>query len=205
MAKSAKTEELQSAEELAELGLRRKDELKKIADSLSGSSRRKRQVSAAAFSQIAKTNPERAALHVDALIDALERPEAQTRWESLDALTEIVVVDTRSCEKAIPGAEQALFDEDNGPVRLAAMRFLCRLGATTENRSEKVWPLIDEAIQCYHGDLEFQEMLAAVINFTEGKLSPTVKKELKARMKFDATNGKGVLKTRAAQIVKNCR
>ena len=204
MAKAVKAEEIQSPEELAELGLRRKDELKKISDALSGSSRRKRQTSAAAFSIIAKANPERAALHVDALIDALERPEAQTRWECLDALTEVVSVDTRSCEKAVAGAEQALFDEDNGPVRLAAMRFLCRLGSTTENRSEKVWPLIDEAIQCYHGDLEFQEMLVAVIGFTEGKLSANVRKELKARMSFDASNAKGVLKTRAAQIVSNC-
>ena len=205
MAKDTNTEELQTPEELAELGLRRKDELKKIADALSGASRRRRQVSAAAMSLIAKANPERAAIHVDALIDALDRPEAQTRWECLDALTEIVAVDTRSCEKALPGAESALFDEDNGPVRLSAMRFLCRFGATTENRSEKVWPLVDEGIQCYHGDLEFQEMLAAVIGFSEGKLAPTVKQELSARMKFDATNGKGVLKTRAAQIVNNCK
>ena len=186
MAKDTNTEELQTPEELAELGLRRKDELKKIADALSGASRRRRQVSAAAMSLIAKANPERAAIHVD-------------------ALTEIVAVDTRSCEKALPGAESALFDEDNGPVRLSAMRFLCRFGATTENRSEKVWPLVDEGIQCYHGDLEFQEMLAAVIGFSEGKLAPTVKQELSARMKFDATNGKGVLKTRAAQIVNNCK
>ena len=83
------------------------------------------------------------------------------------------------------------------------MRFLCALGATTENRSEKVWPLLDEAIQCYHGDLEFLDMLVAVIDLSSGKLAPQVKEELAARMKFDAENGKGQLGKRAAQIVEN--
>lgn len=136
-------------------------------------------------------------------VDALNRPEAQTRWECLDILTNIVGVESRLCDKAIPGAESALFDEDSGPLHLAAMRFLCRLGSTTENRSQKVWPLIDEAIQCYHGDIEFQEMLVAVIAFSQGKLADEVAEELKSRMAFDAKSGRGVLKKRAAQIVEN--
>ena len=70
-------------------------------------------------------------------------------------------------------------------MRLAAMRFLCKLGATTEKRSEKVWPLIDEGIQCYHGDLEFQDMLLAVIDFSQGKLDGSVKSALADRMRFD--------------------
>ena len=109
------------------------------------------------------------------LVDALNRPEAQTRWECLDVLTGLVEFDSRVCDKAVPGAETALFDEESGPVRLAAMRFLCRLGATTENRSERVWPLIDEGIQCYHGDMEFQDMLVAVVDFSAGSLSSRVK------------------------------
>ena len=194
-----------TVEELCEGALRRKKDLTKLAENLSGASRRARQQSAAALAMAAKKDPKRIAGVIDALIDALNRPEAQTRWECLDALTELVAVDTRNCEKAVPGADSALFDEDNGPVRLAAMRFLCTLGATTANRSEKVWPLIDEAIQCYHGDLEFQEMLVAVIGFSEGTISASVKKELRNRMTFDATNGKGVLQKRAEQIVKNTR
>ena len=130
-------------------------------------------------------------------------PEAQTRWECLDALTYVVSFDSRPCDKAIPGAEAALFDEDSGPLRLAAMRFLCKLGATTEKRSEKVWPLIDEGIQCYHGDLEFQDMLLAVIDFSQGKLDGSVKSALADRMRFDAENGKGMLKRRANQIIEN--
>ena len=152
---------------------------------------------------VAKENPELLLDHSAALVDALERPEAQTRWECLDALTQLIPLDSRICDKAVPGAESALFDEDSGPLRLAAMRFLCYLGATTEKRSEKVWPLIDEGIQCYHGDLEFQDMLLAVIDFSAGKLDPSVKEELAERMRFDATNGKGMLKRRASQILEN--
>ena len=194
-----------TVEELCEGALRRKKDLTKLAENLSGPSRRERQISATALAMAAKQDPARVAGVIEALVDALNRPEAQTRWKCLDALTELVSVDTRGCEKAIPGADAALFDEDNGPVRLAAMRFLCALGATTANRSEKVWPLIDEGIQCYHGDLEFQDMLVAVIGFSEGALSADVKKELRNRMNFDATNGKGVLQKRAEQIVKNTR
>lgn len=174
-----------------------------LIDQLEGSSRRKRQTAAAVLASIARMSPETLSGHSNELVDALNRPEAQTRWECLDALTSLVDVESRSCDKAVPGAETALFDEDNGLVRLAAMRFLCRLGATTEIRSEKVWPLIDEGIQCYHGDPEFQDMLIAVTSFSEGKLADSVKEELRERMSFDASSGKGAIKKRAALIVEN--
>ncbi len=172
-----------------------------LAEALSGGSRRDRQQAARMIAGVAKVAPELIAPHAAALVDALERPEAQTRWECLDALTNLVAVDSRACDKAIPGAESALFDEDSGPLRLAAMKFLCRLGATTEKRSEKVWSLIDEGIQCYHGDLEFQDMLIAVMDFAQGKLASEVRTALVERMRFDATNGRGMLKKRAAQIM----
>ncbi len=189
----------------AEKALKSKKQLEAYVAALGGSSRRERQQSAAILAAIAKEKPELLEPHSKSIIDALNRPEAQTRWECLDALTELVAVDARPCERAVPGAETALYDEDSGPLRLAAMRFLCRYGSTTENRSEKVWPLIDECIQCYHGDLEFQDMLIAVVDFSAGKLSSQVKEELAARMKFDAENGKGMLKKRASQIEENLR
>ncbi len=175
-----------------------------LVAALSDGSRRGRQQAAKIVAGVAAENPELLVPHGTALVDALERPEAQTRWECLDALSQIVPLDGRVCEKAVPGAETALFDEDSGPLRLAAMRFLCRLGDTTEKRSEKVWSLIDEGIQCWHGDLEFQDMLIAVNDFSQGKLAPEVKAALAERMRFDATNGRGMLKKRAIQIVENC-
>lgn len=193
----------EDVKEAAASAIKNKSDLEAHLANLSGSSRRDRQNSAAVIALVAKDSPDKLTDHLNEIIDALNRPEAQTRWEVLDALTEMVSIDSRTCEKALLGAETALFDEDSGPLRLSAMRFLCTIGATTENRSEKVWPLIDEGIQCYHGDLEFLDMLVCVIDFSAGKLSPQVKKELAARMKFDADNGKGQLKKRAGQIEEN--
>lgn len=183
--------------------LKSKKKIESYIETLSDGSRRERQKAAAVVAAMTRENPPKMSEHIDIILDTLDRPEAQTRWEALDALTELVPVDSRNCEKAIAGAENALFDEDSGPLRLAAMRFLCRLGATTEARSEKVWGLIDEGIQCYHGDLEFQDMLVAVVDFSAGKLAPSVADELATRMKFDAENGKGTLKKRATQIEEN--
>ena len=165
--------------------------------------RRARQHAASAIYVIAKTEPKMLVDHIDVLVDSLNRPEAQTRWELLETMTLLVDHDARTCAKAIPEAESSLFDEDSGPVRLGSMKFLCKLGATTANRSEKVWPLIDEAIQCYHGDLEFNDMLTALVNFSKGKLSDEVKVEFAERMHFDAMNGKGTLKKRAQAILEN--
>ena len=177
--------------------------LEEVVARLSESKRRDRQIVAMALNQVAKADPAPLASYTTPLIDALNRPEAQTRWECLEILTALVPYESRACSKAIPEAEAALFDEESGPVRLAAMRFLCKLGATTASRSEKVWPLIDEGIQCYHGDLEFNDMLAAIADFASGKLSDQVKVELKDRMTFDAENGKGSLQRKAQQIIDN--
>ena len=177
------------------------ERLEALVAQLEGSSRRDRQSAASVLAEYAKQDPERLVPSVNAFVDALNRPEAQTRWECLDVLTLLVPFDSRSCDKAFPGAETALFDEDSGPVRLAAMRFLCKLGATTENRSDRAWPLIDEAIQCYHGDYEYQTMLSAVVEFAEGKLSSEVAAALSARVAFDAENGKGALKRKSQQII----
>ncbi len=183
--------------------LRSKKKIQSYIDTLADGGRRERQKAASVIAAMAREKPEKLTDHISEIVGALNRPEAQTRWEILDALTELVSIDSRNCDKALLGAENALFDEDSGPLRLAAMRFLCKLGATTETRSEKVWPLIDEGIQCYHGDLEFQDMLVAVVDFSAGKLASTAADELAARMKFDAENGKGVLKKRASQIEEN--
>ncbi|MBB3170979.1 hypothetical protein [Parvibacter caecicola] len=177
--------------------------VEELVEALSGASRRERQKAASVLAVVAKKKPELLQPATEQFVEALNVPEAQTRWEVLDVLTELVSLEARVCEKAVPEADAALFDEDSGPARLAAMRFLCRLGATTEKRSEKVWPLIDEGIQCYHGDLEFQDMLTAVVGFSEGKLAPEVKAALKERMGFDATNSKGALQRKAASIVQN--
>ena len=168
--------------------------LEELVKTLETGQRRDRQHAATAVYSIAQEDPERLVEHIDVFIDALNRPEAQTRWEILEALTILVDYDSRGCFKALPEAETSLFDEESGPVRL---------GATTANRSEKIWPLLDEAIQCYHGDLEFNDMLVALMEFSKGKLSPDVKKSFADRMSFDAQNAKGTWKKRAVTIMEN--
>ena len=133
---SEKTESIKETAQQAIGSEKMREEL--VAD-LSGSSRRARQDAAAVFAQIAKADPEILVPYIDDFIDALKRPEAQTRWESLEVLTTLVPLASKSCDKALADAETALFDEENGFVRLAALRFLCKLGATTAMRSEKVW------------------------------------------------------------------
>lgn len=89
--------------------------LKELVEALSDGSRRGRQQAAKVIAGVAAENPEILVPFASDLVDALERSEAQTRWECLDALTYVVSFDSRPCDKAIPGAEAALFDEDSGP------------------------------------------------------------------------------------------
>ena len=193
----------ETVQALAKEALESKPKLDELVVELEGGARRQRQIAASAIYLVAKENPELVLDYIDQFVDALNRPEAQTRWEIIETLALLVEFDSRACSKAIPEAETCLFDEESGPVRLGAMRFLCKLGATTANRSDKVWPLIDEGIQCYHGDMEFNDMLAALTEFSTGKLSDEVKVAFAERMSFDANNGKGTLKKRAQQIIDN--
>lgn len=199
------SEKSESIKEAAQQAIDSPETRETLVADLSGSSRRARQNAAAVFAQISKSSPEILVPYLDDFIDALKRPEAQTRWECLEVLTTLVPFASKSCDKALQDAETALFDEENGFVRLAAVRFLCKLGATTELRSDKVWPLLDEAIQCYHGDYEYQDMLIALIGFSDGKISQTAKDGLKERMAFDAEKSKGALKRRSQQIVDNVK
>jgi hypothetical protein len=176
-----------------------------LIENLSTDARRIRQFSAAAIGVVSESDPEILVIHIPHIVDALHRPEAQTRWESLEVLTRIVTYDPDACDEAVIGAEGSLYDEESGAARLAAVRFLCAYGSLDAKRSSRVWPLLDEAIQCYHGDPEFQDMLISVTSFASGHISKDVRASLASRMGFDSVNGKGALKRRATQIVELCR
>ena len=178
-----------------------KDALEALIDDLAGSSRRVRQLSAHVVELLAERAPELLAPYIPALIDALERPEAQTRWEVLDALSLLAPEHAKDCGPAYDGAKAALFDELSAPLRLSAFRFLTVWGSTERRRSEKVWPILDEAIQCYHGDLEYRDMLGLLYAFSGGQIAGRVAEELAGRLQFDAENGKGAyLKNRSREI-----
>ena len=186
-----------------EEALKSDEALKGLIESLSSSSRRERQVASKAVYEVAKKDITKVEDFTKDIVDALNRPEGQTRWEALMTLSLLIQTKGKECAKAIEYAEDALFDESTGSLRLAAFTFLCKIGKTTPSRSLKVWPVIDEAIQCYHGDVEFDDMLNVLVEFSTGKLDPDVKKELASRMRFDSDNAKGNLQAKSKLIIDN--
>lgn len=181
------------------------EEIAALIEALSGANRRKRQEAAHVLAQVAQQNSELLVSHADELIDALYRPEAQTRWEVLAALSELALTHPDLVEEAYDGAEASLFDEDSAIVRLSAFRFLVRLGKSSPERSDKVWGVLDEAIQCYHGDPEYRDMLTAVLEFSKGAISDAAREELLTRIGFDAENGRGYVRIMSAEIVASAK
>lgn len=175
-----------------------------LIEDLAGENRRKRQRAAGAIMTIAKRQPDILVPVIADLADALHRPEAQTRWQVLEALAVLAPFDAEACEEAVAGAREAAYDEESSFAHLAAVRFLCAYGRLDEARSEVVWPTLDEVIQCYHGDYEFQEMLDVITEFAQGSIAAGVKAGLAERMRFDATLGRGTLARKAKEIVRIC-
>ena len=172
-----------------------------LAEELASPSRRARQAAAAELAKLSRTEPETLLPFIDVLVDALQNSEARTRWESLDALTNMVALDSVACFDALELAEEALFDENNGTVRLAAMRFVCKMGCVSLEYASEVWPLIDEALRCYHGDPEYIDMLVAVNEYSLCPLPEEARNGLVVRMGFDANNPKSGLVKRAKAII----
>ena len=178
-----------------------KKEIESFIESLSNPSRRRRQEAAHEIAEIAQTTPEAFEGRVEDLIDALYRPEAQTRWEILTALASLSESYGNEVIKAFDGAEASLFDDTSSTVRLAAFLFLTRYGATSQKHSDQAWPLLNEAIQCYHGDAEYYDMLVGTLNFAKGVVSKETKAALKERFAFDAENATGYIQKFSAEIV----
>ena len=178
-----------------------KKEIESFIESLSNPSRRRRQEAAHEIAEIAQTTPEAFEGRVEDLIDALYRPEAQTRWEILAALASLSESYGNEVIKAFDGAEASLFDDTSSTVRLAAFLFLTRYGATSQKHSDQAWPLLSEAIQCYHGDAEYYDMLVGTLNFAKGAVSKETKAALKERFAFDAENATGYIQKFSAEIV----
>ena len=178
-----------------------KKEIESFIESLSNPSRRRRQEAAHEIAEIAQTTPEAFEGRVEDFIDALYRPEAQTRWEILAALASLSESYGNEVIKAFDGAEASLFDDTSSTVRLAAFLFLTRYGATSQKHSDQAWPLLNEAIQCYHGDAEYYDMLVGTLNFAKGAISKETKAALKERFAFDAENATGYIQKFSAEIV----
>ena len=175
--------------------------LKKLVGELGGANRRRRQEAAHEIARLAKKDVDQLFDYAGDIIDGLDRPEAQTRWELLDVLSEMARVDPGCVEEAFGGAEASLFDEDSSIARLAAFRFLTSYGATSGKRSDQVWKILEEAIQCYHGDPEYRDMLGCLLEMAKGTISDQTAQVMRSRVDFDARHGRGYIKAFSAEIV----
>lgn len=175
--------------------------LKELVGELGGANRRRRQDAAHEIARLAKRDVDQLFDYAGDIIDGLDRPEAQTRWELLDALSEMARVDPGCVEEAFGGAEASLFDEDSSIARLAAFRFLTSYGATSGKRSDQVWKILEEAIQCYHGDPEYRDMLGCLLEMVKGTISDQTAQVMRSRVDFDARHGRGYIKAFSAEIV----
>ena len=178
------------------------DELVKV---MAGPSRINRKNAAKYLLGYVKEDPKAHKEYIPDFIDALSRPEAQTRWQALDCLTYLVDIDPKSCKDAVEQAEEALFDDRSGLVRESAVRFLCHYGATSKVRSKEVWPLIKEALQQNHGELDFDKILGYINFYAAGKINDDIKKELRAVVKDIANSVSGPTKKRLDIILSTLR
>lgn len=203
MAKDSTSESL-DYQEIADRAINNKEVFDLLIETLSEGNRRERQKSARTIHVIALSSPQSLLEAADDIAEALNRPEAQTRWECMRALTLLVSEGYRPKKAAFEGICDALYDEISGIVREAAFTLLCTYGASSETNAKKSWPYLDEAIQCYHGNDEFNDMLTSLTTFAETNKSKEVAEALAKRMTFDAENAKGTLRMHSKQIVEVC-
>lgn len=196
----------ESAKKDVRFGAGAASEIDRLIEELSGPHRRTRQEASHMLAEMAHDPSsefkEKIEPVVAVLTDALSRSEAQTRWEALDALCKLAAAYPQLVAQAYEGAEASLFDENSSRVRISSFRLLAKLGSCTPELSDKVWPLLDEAIQCFHGDQGYRDMLLSLLELAQGDASEQTKQALLDRMKFDAESGRGYVKQHSADIVK---
>lgn len=112
-------------EELAQLQLAEENEnaVDRLVKELGCPTRRIRQFAARVLHLLAERDPQRVVPCVPALVEALDRPEAQTRWEALDALTALAT----TCPEQLGDAFEAprLHCSTRSPPRCAMPPSAC--------------------------------------------------------------------------------
>lgn len=201
MAQDMKIDTQDEREIVAAKAIADEELLVQLAELMAGSSRTLRQKAASTLAIVSNQDASALFAFVDDIASGLTRPEAQTRWEALHILDQMGKAGQRYGENVLAAAEDALYDEKNGIVRESAFHFFCGYGSASPENSEEVWPQIDEAIQCYHGNPEFADMLTQLVAFAEGDISLSTSAALAQRMKFDSENASGTLRMRSEQVV----
>jgi len=175
--------------------------IRSCAEHLSSRSRRERQEASQMLARVAKTDADSVLEYAPMLVEALSVSEAQTRWQCLEALSCVAVLSPEAVREGLPGAEDALFDELSVSARVAAFRFITRYGTTSAKDSARVWPIMAEALQCYHGDPEYREMLVCLREFSQAELDGKVRESLLERMEFDAKSERSMIRAYANEII----
>ena len=174
---------------------------KELFKLMAGPSQIKRKNAAKVLYERVKENPEKFKAQIPQFVDALSRPEAQTRWISLDALALLVPVDAKACKAAVEGAEEALFDERTALIRESAVRFLSRYGASSVQRSKEVWPILKDGLQQFHGEIDYDRILKRITVFAGGNLDANVKKDFRKVTKEISNSVGGATKERLNRIL----
>jgi hypothetical protein len=156
---------------------------------LTSANRRERQEAAHALAEVAQQDPARLEPYAQDVYKALKYPEPQTRWGVLTALAELTNFNSAHATLIRRGKgsiEESLFDEQSHNVHASAFKALVAYGKLKPANSKFSWPYLDDALQVYHGDPEYREMLGSLLEFAQGKLDKSVKEEMAARLAFDA-------------------
>ncbi len=199
-------EGLQDPQELVAYAKAHKEVLVFLVDALSDAKRRVRQSAALVLRHLAYSEAQSLEPLIHELIDALYRPEAQTRWEILSLLSLLDIRSPEALDSSFEAALEALYDEESGLVRLAAFQYLLHLIKLKPDWLGKLWPYIDEAIQCYHGDNQFQEMLNSLSSaLAQGCFDKDHKELLVERLSFDAEQGRGAIKRMCKHLIEQAQ
>lgn len=98
-----------------------------------------------------------------------------------------------------------MFDEKTPLIRENAIRFLCRYGASSPERSRDVWPLIKEALEQFHGEIEYDKILNKINYFALGFLDDDVKKDLRRSVRDIMKNIGGPTAQRLDRIIESTK
>ena len=153
-----------------------------LVEELSGASRRRRQEVAHKLALVAKKDPSLLHPHVDALVDALFRPEAQTRWEVLVALTALAEKDADKVADAFEGADEVYVVTLSAALSGSYNSAVLGRNLLLENKPEKKIHVFDSCSasvgetlialkieECEQAGMEFEETVETVNKYIESQ------------------------------------